>query len=411
MRPFLLAAPAGLATAFAAPAALLPDPIRGVNIGGWLVLEPWITPLLFEAQGSGPGAPVDEYTLTQRLGKHAANHTLHHHWDTFYTEHDFQAIAAAGLNTVRIPVGYWLFAQRPDDPYVAGAEPYLDRALGWCRTHHLQAWVDLHGVPGLQNGFDNSGLRDHYGFFSDPLNTEIAATVLQYLATKYGPAGVFLDVVSAVQLVNEPLAVRFGHERLARFYARVVDTLPAGSRIAIHDGFEGPGLWNQWAALVAGRVVSTVDYHYYHWTSRGDMAQDTTTRVHGVCGHGRRLRAAAQGPSVVGEFSAAITDCTPWLRGYLRGSVYDGSDGGLPPLGSCVGVDDVAGWGPQAIEAHRRFLEAQMDAWEHGSRGWIYWCYKLETPTEWDWSRLLARGVVPQPLTLRQYPNQCGYGC
>jgi glucan 1,3-beta-glucosidase len=32
------------------------DKVRGVNLGGWLVLEPWITPSIFEAT---PGNVVD----------------------------------------------------------------------------------------------------------------------------------------------------------------------------------------------------------------------------------------------------------------------------------------------------------------------------------------------------------------
>jgi glucan 1,3-beta-glucosidase len=32
------------------------EKVRGVNLGGWLVLEPWITPSIFEAT---PGNVVD----------------------------------------------------------------------------------------------------------------------------------------------------------------------------------------------------------------------------------------------------------------------------------------------------------------------------------------------------------------
>ena len=41
--------------------------IRGVNLGGWLVLEPWITPVLFEEVNTGEneGLIVDEYTYAQ----------------------------------------------------------------------------------------------------------------------------------------------------------------------------------------------------------------------------------------------------------------------------------------------------------------------------------------------------------
>ena len=60
------------------------DTIRGVNLGGWLLLEPWITPSIFEEVniGENKGKIVDEYTYAQyvepsfyqeRLNRHAKN--------------------------------------------------------------------------------------------------------------------------------------------------------------------------------------------------------------------------------------------------------------------------------------------------------------------------------------------------
>lgn len=40
------------------------ETVRGVDIGGWLVLEPWITLLIIE---SFNGSVVDEYGLTEKL--------------------------------------------------------------------------------------------------------------------------------------------------------------------------------------------------------------------------------------------------------------------------------------------------------------------------------------------------------
>ena len=45
-----------------------PEIMRGVNLGGWLVLEPWITPSLFEPFINATNPAVDEYTFTQILG-------------------------------------------------------------------------------------------------------------------------------------------------------------------------------------------------------------------------------------------------------------------------------------------------------------------------------------------------------
>lgn len=115
-------------------------PIRGVNIGGWLVLEPWITPSIFQAYG---GSVVDEYTLTQQDSN--AESVLQSHWASWATQGDFQKIAGAGLNLVRIPVGYWAFEKYDNDPYVKGAAEYLDQAIGWAADAGLNVWVDLHG--------------------------------------------------------------------------------------------------------------------------------------------------------------------------------------------------------------------------------------------------------------------------
>jgi hypothetical protein len=72
---------------------------------------------------------------------------------------DFQAIAATGINTVRIPVGkkrlirswdlgYWSFFLSPGDPYIQGFAQYLDQGITWAQQTGLKVWIDLHGAPG-----------------------------------------------------------------------------------------------------------------------------------------------------------------------------------------------------------------------------------------------------------------------
>jgi len=68
--------------------------VRGVNIGGWLVLEPWINPSVFENTGN-PNI-VDEWTFGQLQDRNTAQRALTAHWDSWITESDFAAIAAAG---------------------------------------------------------------------------------------------------------------------------------------------------------------------------------------------------------------------------------------------------------------------------------------------------------------------------
>ncbi len=70
------------------------EKVRGVNLGGWLVLEPWITPSIFD--NTGNDNIVDEWTFGQLQNYDTALSVLTNHWETFYTETDFANIAAAG---------------------------------------------------------------------------------------------------------------------------------------------------------------------------------------------------------------------------------------------------------------------------------------------------------------------------
>jgi glucan 1,3-beta-glucosidase len=76
--------------------------VRGVSLGGWLVLESFITPSLYNAAGAGV---VDEWTYCEKLGKTEAKKRLTKHWDSFVTLADFQRLSRSGFNVVRIPIG------------------------------------------------------------------------------------------------------------------------------------------------------------------------------------------------------------------------------------------------------------------------------------------------------------------
>ena len=56
--------------------------IRGVNLGGWMVLEPWITPTMFYQflDGNETSTAFDTYTFCQVLGGAEANRQLRNHW-------------------------------------------------------------------------------------------------------------------------------------------------------------------------------------------------------------------------------------------------------------------------------------------------------------------------------------------
>ena len=101
-------------------------PIRGVNLGGWLILEKWVSPSLFSGL---PDSVVDEYTFCKHLGYTEAAKRLKNHWETWVTEADISALKKAGINHLRIPFGYWAIENPTGEPWVNGSWAYAMKAI------------------------------------------------------------------------------------------------------------------------------------------------------------------------------------------------------------------------------------------------------------------------------------------
>lgn len=112
---------------------------------------------------------------------------------------------------------------------------------------------------------------------------------------------------------------------------------------------------------------------------------------------------------VVGEWSAAMTDCAVSLNGYGIGARYDGTYPGSTFRGSCADVNSIDRWTQTFRDDTRMYVEAQLDVYELYSQGWIFWNFKTEGSPEWDLFRLLDAGLFPQPLSDRRFGRACAY--
>lgn len=66
------------------------------------------------------------------------NKQLRRHWKTWVTESDIAQIATVGVNTIRLPVGDWMY--QPYGPYVGctdGALEEVERLFWLCRKYGL----------------------------------------------------------------------------------------------------------------------------------------------------------------------------------------------------------------------------------------------------------------------------------
>ncbi|CAG8973961.1 hypothetical protein HYALB_00010081 [Hymenoscyphus albidus] len=384
------------------------EKVRGVNLGGWFVLEPWITPSMFQQWEYGGGV-VDEYTMTAALGKSAAQNYLNAHWDTFITEADFKEIASFGLNHVRIPVGSWAFHPVDGEPYVQGQLPYLDRAIQWARNAGLRVMLDVHGAPGSQNGFDNSG---KYGNINWQSGSNVPNTLLaiRALADRYKGD---TDVLTSIELLNEP--ANWGNDMglVKKFYydgwGTVRDYHPT-TAVVIHDAFlDVQSYWNGFMNADSGVHDVVLDTHIYQIFSQGEVAMKPCQHVQTACAAGPKVKGTDKW-LIVGEWTGAQTDCAKWLNGLGKGARYDDT---LPAssqgyYGSCDKKYQGTVEGMMDVDKVNLeyYVEAQLDAYEQHT-GWVFWTWKTESAPEWHFQNLTRAGLIPQPLTSRKHPNQC----
>lgn len=389
------------------------EPVRGVNLGGWLVLEPWITPSLFD--NTGNPAIVDEWTFGQYQDPTVARAALTNHWNTWITENDFQMIAAAGLNHVRIPIGYWAYAVGPGEPYIQGQRNYLGKAIGWAKKYGIKVIIDLHGAPGSQNGFDNSGHKVSFPQWqSNQTNIDRTNAVIRTIAYQFQHNS---QVVSGIAPLNEPAGF-YGQQMLDVTRQYWYDSYgniryPTGQQsntlVVLHDAFQPLTFWNNIMPQQQYDGVA-MDTHIYQMFTDDTVSLDNAGHIRSACSNAGSLSSFNHNQlwTIVGEWTPAMTDCAKYLNGRGVGARYDGSiRQGAPVYGSCNGM---TGSGASFSQDYRNFLrmswEAQVSTYEQAS-GWIQWTWKAEQADEWTYSAGLQYGWIPQNPTDRQYPNIC----
>lgn len=386
--------------------------VRGVNLGGWLVLEPWITPSLFDNTGN-PDI-VDEWTFCQLQDRTTALSVLEKHWDTWITESDFAAIAAAGLNHVRIPIGYWAFETGPGEPYCTGQLPYLQKAVTWAGQYGLKVIIDLHGAPGSQNGFDNSGQRMAYpGWHSNYTNLVRTNAVIKQIVSLFSDQE---DVVPVIAPLNEPAGFH-GPDVLKvvrQYWYDSYDSIryPDGASqqsntvVLLHDAFQPLSYWKGFADPPSWQGVA-MDKHIYQMFSLEEVSRSYDEHIAAACAHAASL-SEYELWVIVGEWTPAPTDCTRYLNGLGVGARYDASYPGAPYTGSCAGLTgDAATFSDEYKAFLRRYWEAQVVAYERGA-GWIQWTWKAESSDDWSYQAGLKHGWIPQDPTQLMYPDICG---
>jgi glucan 1,3-beta-glucosidase len=324
---------------------------RGVNLGGWLILERWMTPSVFAGLEA-----KDEFSFCHEASD--AGERLARHHNTFITEEDLQWIASHGLNAVRLPVPHWLFGNVA--PYVACVE-YVDWLMAAAPRYGLSVLLDLHAAPGSQNGWDHSGKAGRIGW-TDQINIDRTLEILGLLADRYkGASGLI-----GIELLNEPHP-SVDKKLLLSFYEQGIERIRAttpGLRIVVSDAFR-PKDWNK--TSIAKTNNTALDMHLYQVFDAADKKlpiHEHLTKARKEWGEVIQSVQTAL-PVIVGEWSLGLD--TKTFRG----------------------MDDFER--DKALQAYGR---AQLDSFDQ-SAGWFFWSYKTENMAGWSYREAVARGWLP----------------
>ncbi|KAI4209807.1 MAG: hypothetical protein LQ351_007276 [Letrouitia transgressa] len=400
-------------------------PMRGVNLGGWLSLEPFITPSFFSSYKESQGI-IDEYTLTKELGPQKAAKTLEKHYSQFIKEEDFKAIRDAGFDHVRIPYSYWAVTTYPGDPYVPKISwRYLLRAIEYCRKYGLRVNLDLHALPGSQNGWNHSGRQGAIGWLNGTdgdLNAQRSLDIHTQLSTFFAQPR-YKNVITIYGLANEPKMIKLKTSDVVAWEAKAIDIVRKNGMqqyVAIGDGFLGLTKWN---GQLSGVKDVILDVHQYTIFNKNQINFTHQKKIQYACqGWTEQMKQSVDvstgfGPTICGEWSQADTDCTLYLNNVHTGSRWEGTlptgdpttsvtEPDCPPNSGTCSCDKANADPSDYSDDYKQWLmmyaEAQMASFEQGW-GWFYWTWTAESATQWSWKAGLAAGILPKKTWQRDF--------
>lgn len=372
------------------------DKIKGVNLGGWLVLEKWMAPHLFDGTNAD-----DEYYLPQELSEKEYLARITQHRSNFITEADFLRIASAGFNLVRIPVPYFIFGDRKPS---IGAIDELDRAFNWAEAYGLKILIDLHTAPDSQNGFDNGGISGVCKWAQEPAEVEFELSVLERLAKRYHDR----TALYGIEILNEPATEKMFKSMTTRylprdpkkaagsaaitfeflydFYQRAYEILrpilPNDKVIMFHDGFD----LSKWHAFFTENDFENVvlDTHQYLMVAEMEGAELNPT-------------AYEKAMNKIGDQIAAVNEYVPVFVGEwtLFNSYTAGinTQGGINPtqqeFKGAKHLDPA-----ELAKVYQKLWQIQVTNWNRGI-GYAFWTWKLNMTRSTN--QLGMAGIRGQP--------------
>ncbi|KAK4584139.1 hypothetical protein RGQ29_022036 [Quercus rubra] len=291
-----------------------------------------------------------DFQLANGYGHNDAKKVLQRHRNTFITTEDFHFLYRHGINTVRIPVGWWIASDpNPPAPFIGGTLEALDNAFSWAQAYNIMCIIDLHAAPGSQNGMEHSASRDGFTGWPSPDYISQTLDVIDFLASRYAKHPALLGI----ELLNEPSAATVPLDTLVSYYKQgyqIVRKYSSTAYVIICQRIGNADPLELYQADIGSHNI-VVDLHFYNLFDPFYVNMSAADNIQFIYkSREDQLRAlnSTNGPLVfIGE----------WVNEWnvMSGSQTD----------------------------YQEFGKAQLEVYDSASFGWAYWTLKNDRK-HWD---------------------------
>jgi endoglucanase len=316
--------------------------LRGVNLGGWLMMEGYI---LYGRNISEKSVKAE---MTRRYGKKEIDNFTREYRNNFIKEEDFKNIAGLGFNCVRLPFNHKLI-ENQDKKFSINKDgvKLLKKAVSWCRKYGIYCILDMHAGPGSQNQDWHSDSDGEMFLWKDKKCQE------RYLRLWEALAKIFKndETVAGYDILNEPVIKTNGRKILRPFYKKAVKRIRAADNK--HIIFLEGNMWSQRLEDIEEPFGDNISYsvHFY-------PPLEFTFNFHRGLKYPGRINGESWGANKIKRILKTYRDYSEkW-----NVPIFVGEFGVNSRLGECAGELD---WVRDTLECFKEF-----------NFHWTYWTYK-----------------------------------